>query len=133
MPIYKQASKFLSLSIFFHHIHTEDAFSSFLGLLKISSTQKLRSFHGTATQLARSNLNASPSDCSIFVFMKMIFGDSYSGFLLLCFKSGTFVFVLDKQRFVHFFFISYSTPDESMETNTFGHFVSFMVDYNQNS
>lgn len=104
MPIYKQASKFLSLSIFFHHIHTEDAFSSFLGLLKISSTQKLRSFHGTATQLARSNLNASPSDCSIFVFMKMIFGDSYSGFLLLCFKSGTFVFVLDKQHFVHFFF-----------------------------
>lgn len=110
MPIYKQASKFLSLSIFFHHIHTEDAFSSFLGLLKISSTQKLRSFHGTATQLARSNLNASPSDCSIFVFMKMIFGDSYSGFLLLCFKSGTFVFVLDKQHFVHFFFLSPILP-----------------------
>lgn len=93
----------LNFSPFFHHIHIEGAFSSFLGVLKISYRQQLRSFHGTAPLLAHFNLNSSPSDCSIFVAsMKTVFGASYSGFLLLCFNDGSFVFVLDMQHFVHF-------------------------------
>lgn len=104
--------------------------------LKISYRQHLRSFHGTVPLLPHCYLNSSPSACSIFffffTFMKMVFGSSYSGFLLLCFKDGSFVFVLDKQHFVHFF-ISHSAPDESIDRNTFVILFPFMVDYNQNS